>query len=387
MSSPQFAVSRFYFSLFMPGAVTVTYLPIWLDHIGITETQIGILNAAPMAMTLLLSVYVGRLADRARDWKQAILIGQIIAAVFAAFFGLADSFLTVLLAFVLAIVPAMLVGPVADAATIRLGERSGFTFGTVRAWGTAGFLLISLATGYLADWFGPDAFLWLFAGLSIVRVLMAFRLPVMRDPDGDRTRGTGAILTKELRAALKLWVVLPLIAGAIIFATHMIMNGFSALVWSKQNISEGTIGLFVAIGAGAEALTMVFWRHFEIRLSARSLMILGGFFAALRWTLMAFEPSVPMLFVLQSLQALSFTFAYLGGMYFIAKRTDVSVSAEAQSFFAILMLLSSVISLTLFGPIYRAVGSQAFFFCAGLCLFAVGLVVLSMRLQKDQSSN
>lgn len=98
MNKPQFAVTRFYFTLFMPGAATVAYLPIWLDHIGITEAQIGVLNAAPMAITLLLTVFVGRIADKATDWKQTILIGQALAALFAAFFGLADTFVTVLIA-------------------------------------------------------------------------------------------------------------------------------------------------------------------------------------------------------------------------------------------------------------------------------------------------
>lgn len=384
MDKPQLAVTRFYFTLFMPAAATVTYLPIWLDHIGITGAQIGILNAAPLAVTLLFTVFVGRIADKAEDWKQTILAGQIVTAVFAMFFGLADTFVTVLVAWILATAPGMMVGSVADAATIRLGQRSGFSFGTVRAWGTAGFLLISLVTGYLADWFGPNAFLWLFAGLAILRVVTAYYLPTMRDPNSKRATGGGAILTNELRQALKPWVLLPLIAGALIFATHMVMNGFSALVWSQQGISEGTIGLLVALAAGAEATTMLLWKYVEFRFSARSLLIFGALFAVLRWVLMVFEPSVPVLVVVQLLQAFSFTFAYLGGMYFIAKRTDESVSAEAQGFFAILMQTASIFVLMAFGPIYEAFGSGAFYFSAVVCVVAVVLTLTSMAIQKDQ---
>ena len=385
MNKPQFAVTRFYFTLFMPAAVTVAYLPIWLDHIGITESQIGVLNAAPMAITLLLTVFVGRIADKATDWKQTILIGQALAALFAAFFGLADTFVTVLIAWVLAVSPAIMVGPVADAATIRLGQRSGFSFGTVRAWGTAGFLLISLVTGYLADWFGPNAFLWLFGGLSALRVVTGYYLPVMRDPASKRSTSGGAILTKELRQALRLWVLLPLIGASFIFSTHMIMNGFSALVWSNQGISAGTIGFLIALAAGAEAVTMLLWKHVEFRFTARSLLMLGGAFAILRWTLMTFEPSVPVLVLVQLLQAFSFTFAYLGGMYFIAKRTDESVSAEAQGFFAILMQTSSIFVVMAFGPIFKVFGSDAFFFSALVSFVGMALTFVSILIQKDQT--
>lgn len=385
MDKPQIAVTRFYFTLFMPAAATVTYLPIWLDHIGITESQIGVLNAAPLAVTLLFTVFVGRIADKAADWKQTIIVGQVLTAIFAMFFGLADTFVTVLIAWVLATAPGMMVGSVADAATIRLGQRSGFSFGTVRAWGTAGFLFISLVTGYLADWFGPNSFLLLFAGLTILRVIAAFYLPTMRDPNSKRATGGGAVLTSELRQALKLWVLLPLIAGALIFSTHMIMNGFSALVWSKQGISESTIGLLVALAAGAEAATMLIWKFVEFRFSARSLLIFGGVFAVLRWTMMTFEPSIPMLVIVQLLQAFSFTFAYLGGMYFIAKRTDESVSAEAQGFFAILMQTCSILVLMAFGPIFKTFGAQAFFFSAIVCLIAIVLTFMSMLIQKEHS--
>lgn len=386
MASAQRSVSYFYFTAFMAPAVAVAYLAIWLDHRGLSESQIGLLNAAPMMATLILSVFVGRLADKARDWKQTILIGQVLSALFAAFLGVPDGFVGILLVWTIAMASAIMVGPTADAATIRLGQRNGFSFGTVRAWGTAGFLIVSLLTGFMATWFGPNVFLWLFAGLSVVRLLTATMLPQMRDPDARRALGTGKFLSSDLRAALRPWVVLPLIAGALIFATHMVMNAFAALVWADQGISEGTIGALIAVAAGAEAVTMFLWHRFELRLSARHLMLLAAGVAALRWIIMSFEPGVPALFAVQLMQSLSFTIGYLGGMYFIAKRTDETISAEAQSFFAVLMQLGTVVAVSSFGALYQGWSTQAFYFCAALCVLAAGLLMMSLKMHTDQEA-
>ena len=89
MSKPKTAATRYYLLTFLPAAVTVTYLPIWLNEQGVTDAQIGLINTLPMAGILLFSVFVGRLADRAADWKQAIMIGTGLAAICSLLLGFA----------------------------------------------------------------------------------------------------------------------------------------------------------------------------------------------------------------------------------------------------------------------------------------------------------
>ena len=44
---------------------------IWFTEKGLNAGQIGIVNALPVFVMLILNMIVGRIADRARDWRQS----------------------------------------------------------------------------------------------------------------------------------------------------------------------------------------------------------------------------------------------------------------------------------------------------------------------------
>ena len=387
MSKPKTAATRYYLLTFLPAAVTVTYLPIWLNEQGVTDAQIGLINTLPMAGILLFSVFVGRLADRAADWKQAIMIGTGLAAACSLLLGFAEGFVMILLVWTMTNLPAGLVGPVADAATMRLSLRLGFSFGVTRAWGTVGFLSMCFATGYLILWLGAASFVWLFAATCLARFLAAVALPRLRDVDQPRNKPEGTFLSREVIAAFQPWVLLPVIAGAVLFANHMVMNAFSSLVWKQQGLSESTIGILIALGAAAEAATMFAWKRINIRFPARVLILIAGAVSVLRWIGMSLSPPLWVIVLMQLGQAVTFTFSYLGCLYFIAKRTSEDISAEAQSLFGVMMQGFSILVVSSFGIAFGVVGVNAFWICVALSALAMAMVQLSLRMRGPDSSD
>lgn len=387
MGKEQLAVTRYYFTLYMPSSVVVTYLPIWLETRGLTGSQIGAVNTLPMALVLLFSVFFGRLADRAKDWKQAILIGHGLALLFVLpLFGV-QSFWPILLIWTLTSVPAGLAAPVADAAAMRLALRRGFSFGTVRGWGTVGYVAFCFIAGWVIAGFGDGAFVWMLLLTVALRFYHSWTLPVLREAGAERPSSRGGLLSAELFAALRPWVLLPLIGAAMIFGTHMVMNAFSSLAWRDQGIGAGTIGALVAFGGMAEAVSMFLWGRVQKYFSARTLIALAAAVSALRWAAMAFSPPVWGLFVLQALQAVTFTFGFLGALYFIANRTEEKVAAEAQSLFGVMQQASSVVIVLLFGLLWDRIGPTAFFASAAIALCVLPLIRASFRLQaRDEAA-
>lgn len=381
MSKPEFAATRYYAVAFWTPAVTVTYLPIWLNERGVSDAGIGLINTLPMAGMLLFSVFVGRLADRAPDWKQAIILGTGVAALGSLLLGFADGFWMILAVWTLATLPAGLVSPVADAAIMRLSQRLGFSFGATRAWGTIGFLAMCFGTGYLVLWLGASSFVWLFAFTCFARFFAAVALPRLRDADRPRTSSEGAFLSREVIAAFRPWVLLPVIAGAILFANHMVMNAFSSLVWKQQGLSESTIGVLIALGAAAEAATMFAWKRINIRFPARILIMMAGAVSILRWTGMTLSPPLWVIVLMQLGQAVTFTFAYLGCLYFIAKRTGEDISAEAQSLFGVMMQGFSILIVASFGIAFGEVGVDAFWICVALSALAMVMIQVSLKIR------
>ena len=66
--------------MMMSASVAYVGLALWLADHGIGPERIGPINALPLIIVVLLSVSVGRLADRASDWRGASVACSAVAA-------------------------------------------------------------------------------------------------------------------------------------------------------------------------------------------------------------------------------------------------------------------------------------------------------------------
>ncbi len=386
MGHIELAATRFYFTLFLaPGVVTV-YLPVWLDKHGFSQADIGTLSSTALLFFMLLSTFTGRWADRLKDWKTAVVIGSWLSALLSLLLFVSDHNGWIFWIWIAATLPVSLLTPIADAATLRKASKTGFRFGRVRGWGTIGYVLMCFLAGAVLDHWGAIAFLPLFVLASLVRAISSMTLPPLREHPAQKSlRKPGLLVSSDLLASLPLWVILPLLAAALVLAMHATLGAFAALVWKEQGFSSTLIGLLIAAGAAAEVVLMFYFNHIEARFSARAIILLAGGAAILRWIAMAFNPPLWLLFPLQMTHALTFAACYMGVMYFINNRIDEAFTAEAQSLFVLVQQMITMLTLLLFGHLLGAVGSLAFLMCAALSLLAVGMVSWSLLRQMPQT--
>lgn len=382
--TPEFKATIYYFIQYMSGAVVTVYSGIWFAGRGLTPDQIGIINAAPVLLILLLNVIVGRIADRASDWKQVIVIGAVIAGITPFALYLAHDFWTILLVWTLFTLPSGLVGPVVDAATLRLTRRRGTQFGPIRAWGTVGYMLMLTLTGFIIAWLGGGIFLPLFIGLSLLRTIAAFGLPRFRATTAGEPAAPIDHGARHLREVMKPFFVLPLVGFAMVFGTHIILNAFQGLLWKEQGFPEDIIGPLLAVGALSEAGLMFVFARFARRFSARTLILASAIAAVFRWSCMALQPDLVWLIPLQALNAITFALGYLGCMHFIANWTSDHIAAEVQGFFQMLQQGMVVVSLIAFGWLMGMIGAQAYFIAAAFSAIGAVLIWLSISMQSPK---
>ncbi|MCC7322144.1 MAG: MFS transporter [Rubellimicrobium sp.] len=373
--SPGLRTAAFYLALFAPNGGAAVLGAVWLAGRGLGPEEIGIVNAAPMFAMLVLSVVVGRLADRAPDWKGTIVIGSAVSAAFA--LGLGQGFGAILLFWAGAMLAHSAIVPVTDAAAMRLVARSGGDFGTLRAWGTFGYLLVLVLAGFAAPHAGADLFLWIFAGLAVLRWGLALQLPRFRATPDEAAPVRGAT---RLREVLRPWFVLPLAGWAAIFGTHTVINAFMGLMWVEQCIGMEMVGLLIAIGAVSETLVFIVFGRIAPRVRTRTLILASAVITCLRWGAMAFSPGLAGLFVLQSLHGLSYGLGFLACVAFIARWTADGIAAEAQGLFTALQQAMSVVSLYGFGWLMGQVGESAWWGATALALAGTAAIWWSWRL-------
>ena len=379
--SPELRASIFHFTVFTTNGAASAYFGAWMIGHGISPGQIGIVNAAPLFVLLLINVFVGKLADRAGDWRQMIILLAVLAGItpFGLFF--VTGFVGVLIVWTVFSIPSGSLPPVVDAATLRMTQRNGTSFGAIRGWGTLGSMAATAVTGLIVGWLGPSSFMPVLVGFAVVRTLLSFQLPLFRAPARVATLADNGQRAGKLKEVLKPWFVLPLVAFALVQATHFILSGFASLAWKQQGISDGVLGLLIATSPAAEAVIMFVWQRIGKRVSARQMILAACVVTVFRWTAVAMSPPVWVLFLLQTLHAVTFAVGYLGTVHFIANWTSEDIAAEAQSFSFVLQQGTAVVALVLFGWLFGLFGPAAFLAAAAMGLIGAVCVLWSLQLR------
>lgn len=394
LTSPAGRTSLFYFTLYSIPAIASPYLPIWLADQGISEAGIGTINAAPILVMIVLNLVVGRIADRASDWRQVIVFGAFIACIAPVALLFARGYWGILVVWALVMIPFQAIAPVTDAAAIRMTRRTGGEFGTVRMWGTVGFMVITLGAGVLFNWYGPEVFVPLILGASLIRAATSLQLPYFRSTGPD-ARGGGAealseveplspLIATRLKEIWRPWFVLPLVAVAFLNGSHMLQMSLGALLWKEQGIPAHLIGLLWAIAPVGEIFIMLYFGRIARRFSARHLILAACVFGTVRWIGFGFEPGLWGYAALQFLHLGSFGLAYMGIVNFIANWTSEDIAAQAQSAFVVIRQVGMVIAFSGFGLLVAGMGNHAFFVAGGVAAVGGVLTLVSLGLMSPK---
>lgn len=378
--SPELRAATYHFTVFGTNGAISVYFGVWLTMRGIHPNEIGIINAAPVLLMLLVNQLVGRIADRASDWRGVIIVLSLLAGLIPIGLFFVSGFWGILLIWTLSIMPAQALVPVTDAATLRMTQRRGTNFATVRAWGTVGFMVTGIAAAPIIAVLGDAAFVPLFVALALLRALLAFQLPRFRaEPvPGATAHKQGATALKQV---LKPWFVMTLVGLGILYSTHGAFGAFAAIEWTRQGVPEALIGPLIGTMAAAEAAMMFVWKRLNLKISARHIIIFACLVAAARWAALTFAPPLPVLFGLQLLHAITFAMGYLGGIYFIANWTSEHIAAEAQGFSYVMQQAMSVVALLGMGWAYGALGPLAWMALGAYALVGALCVWVSIRIQ------
>ncbi|ODT67934.1 MAG: hypothetical protein ABS75_22425 [Pelagibacterium sp. SCN 63-23] len=389
MDSPELRASIYQFTVYIPGGVASVFFGIWLSEHGIPADQIGLINALPTLCLLLLNIVVGRIADKADDWRSALIVISIASALAPLPLYFVSEFWGILTIWALTATTNGLVAPVIDAATVRMTRRNGTDFGVIRAWATVGYVFAAGGLGLLINVLGSSVFITLYVIMVVARAALSFLLPRFRSPAPKVTLASVApdvaVPASRLRDSLQLWFILPLLAFALVNSSNALIGSFAALLWHENGIPGYFLGPLLGIAAVGEAILMFAWRRFGGRVTARNMILAGAIAGLVRFTIMAFNPPVEVLFFTQLLHAFSFGMGYFGVVHFIANWTNEANAAEAQGFANMLNMGSAMVALIVFGILVEYFNSYAFFYSTITSLLAIGCVLWSLKLRPPKS--
>jgi PPP family 3-phenylpropionic acid transporter len=377
--------TRLSFSQFASGSVSGVFIPFFgasLAYRGVSADQIGLLLSTALMLRAVAGPLSGIFAD-ARNDRRAVML--VLYWIMVAGFGALSVVSSPLMIFVVAVPAYVAYGaatPLLESVSVRLAERFGFDYGRVRIWASSAFVVMNVASGVVVKFLSLGAvapMLTLGAALCVVSTMILPAPPAAdgRAPLQVRLKAT----VDETKELLRVPVFLIFLAAASFEqATHAFYYGYGGLHWKAIGYSEMLIGVIWPLGVLAEIALFSQAVRVLRRFGPCKLLLLGGLIAVVRWTILSFDPPLPLVIFAQFMHGGTFALAHLGAVFFILKAVPPRLAATAQSLYfvgsqGIMMGLATLA----IGPVYSSLGGRAYLMMTALGIISLGFTLWMSR--------
>lgn len=292
----------------------------WLALKGFRASEIGLITGAALIARLALGPFVAFWADHQSDERRALRAVTLLFALGAAGLVVLPGKILVGVSAAIVIWTFGLLVPLTDTAVLRADRNGWLNYGQTRAVGSAFFLATTVLGGALLARTGVGATAPAMAVAASAAFLMSILLPKGVGGRGDAKPVSWREAPKLIGNPVFLAV---LISAGLTQGAHAVYYAFSFLRWEAIGYSTFTIGCLWATGVIAEIFMLTQVRMLARRLGPPMLLVIGGAAAAFRWAVIAFDPPLPLLFLVQMLHAFTFAAAYLGAIEFLDRAAPV----------------------------------------------------------------
>jgi PPP family 3-phenylpropionic acid transporter len=370
LAAPTTRTSAFFFVFMMPSAVANLGLSLWLAALGMNQERIGVINAAPLVAVVALGLFVGRLADRWANWRGVILICCGITALTPLLLVATRADWDVAMVWTLVMLPFYAMGPVADAAAIRVATQAGGAYGAIRVWGSLGYVIVGV-------------FIPLMLATSAVRLAVGFWLPNFqaRHPAGGRTapkRPFAVSPFRDLKQLMRPWFIAPVLGSALLMGSHIPQNGFGPLIWRSEGVPDWLIGVYLAIAPAAEITAMLLSHRLLAVFPARVVLVGCCLVGVVRWCGYVVPLGPVAVGLLQTLHLVTYALGYVAIIVFADAWSDASIGAQVQSFATLVRNIVAILGFLALGALTARIGAYVYFAAAGMCVLGALLCAWSL---------
>ena len=339
-------VALFYATLFGMTGTHLPFFTVWLKAVGIDAFWIGLITAVPPVTRFTVLPLVTGFAERRQALRTAIIVTSFATAL--GFFALGTQHLPLALFVIYALTCCLWTPmvPLTDAYALRGVKRYGLNYGPLRLWGSAAFVLGALVCGMLLDFIDAKNLIWIIAGSAAIGAVASLALQPLEDAGTARpvTGGAGALLRDGGFLAI-------IVGSALIQGSHAAYYIFASIAWQQAGFGGLTIAVLWVLGVIAEIVLFALSPRFSLPPSM--LVVIAALSAAVRWAIMAQDPPLAVLAVVQLAHALSFGLTQVGIMGLLLQQVPGHMMARGQGYMTacggIVAGLASVASGTIYG--------------------------------------
>ncbi|MDF2959529.1 MAG: Na+/melibiose symporter-like transporter [Paenibacillus sp.] len=322
------ALSSYYFMQSALFVITLYYLPLYLQHMGFTVAQAGLLAAAGSMTSIAAQPLWGIVADRWRRMKKLLMLLLLFSLAAGSMLFRMETFTPALFVFSVFMFFFSPVTPLADTVAIHYAAKAGLSYGRIRLWGSAGLSLGSLLLGVGVSRWGITLLPAVFAAVALLLIIFAALLP--NEPESK----TKPLRMQHLRELMNDRRYLGYLCAVMVIAVPFRMNDqLFSLFMKIRGATDFQVGIgwTVATLCSIPAFALsgrLLRRYGEIRL-----LLFSGWMFALRWGTMAWLNDPVWLIVHQAMNLVTVPILYVAAVLQVSKLVPAHLQATGQAIF------------------------------------------------------
>lgn len=357
-------IRLYYLTWLGGGGFLFPYISLFYKQQGLTGTEMGLLSTVGWGVALLIAPMWGRQADKVSNPRRLIQFGLVSAAILNLLISQQNAFIWIACIVAMNSVLSSANDPLStsQALAITNNEKSGF--GSVRVWGSVGWVLITPLCGWLIERTGLFT---IFGGSAIFSVISAVVLGfIVTKPLARKTTGNPPALGKLIQAVGRDRSMVGLALALFVYwLTNYGAAQFESIYLKELHASTFVIGLVNTTSAVIEIGAM-FWadrlvrRHGAGRILGVSMLI----FAAAKLIVIA-SPTIPAIFAMRALNGVYYSMFVIGSTAYAAEGAPEGQGSTIMAlYFVTLQGLTQLVAGPLGGAAFDTFGAYWLFVIA-----------------------
>lgn len=365
-----------YFSL---SAIS-SFLALYLESIGYTGIQIGSVNFMKSLVTIIAPLVLGVISDNYKKHKQVFIGTMAVSLGLMLLLPFTTDYIWFLIFFTGFSFFQVTICPLADGLLVH----SNLEFGKLRKWGSIGFALASLITGYTMQEWGAKTMFIVFGIALLVQMIPALKIQVQIAEDEK------IHLFRELKGLLKnKRYVFILMVGFFITMTFINNGAYFGLLYKSLGGDYSGVGMFFLLATGSETVFMQSANRVIDRFGHVNVMLFAASISLVRWILYVCTDSAMIVMISFILHGISIGLFLVASMEYIKKIVRPSFMSTAISVYTAMFLgVGGMIGGYLGGYLYQYHGIKAVYLMLAVSN-VIGLLVLGYvkRLNKRKKKD
>ena len=256
-------------------------------------------------------------------------------------------------------------------------------YGLSRGLGSLAYAFSALVIGKIMARFGAEWMLWISLGLLAVNAAMSLSYPsLITSVIGEKKENDCCSIPVFFRRYK--WYCVSLLGVMLLGMFHAMTENYLIEIVTPLGGDSGTVGVALFIATAIEAVVLVYFDKIRSRISDNWLLKLAGISFILKAVLFLIASDVTTIYIIQLLQATSYTFLSPTQMYYANNRIRPADMVKGQAFITASYTLGCAAGNFTGGQLLSAFGIRALLL-AGIIMAVSGTLVFFLTVEKSDS--